>query len=102
MSTNPTPTYKVLVNDNTHYMDEDQQRVVGEFANCQDAVVVCQQVVDRFLRKHYRTGMPAEQLLRSYKGWGEDAWILTTDKDCKFSAWTYAERRCMEICGGKS
>lgn len=68
----------------------------GVFATCEAAQAKCRAIVDEFLKSNYQGGMSAEQLLRAYKSYGEDPWIV--GPDCSFSAWGYAEERCREIC----
>ena len=91
--------YKVYVDDNFHYMDESERLLAGVFDDCLSAVAKCKEIVDDFLLNAYRPGMTADQLHSSYTLFGEDPFIMTTDETCeKFSAWSYAERRCEQLC----
>jgi hypothetical protein len=90
--------YTVMVDDNFHYMDESERYAHGVFDNCESAIQACKAIVDEFLTSHYETGMAAEELYRGYTGFGEDPFISTTDRQCQFSAWSYAKKRCEEIC----
>jgi len=99
LDVHPIPSeYKVMVDENSHYMDEDERYTAGVFADCAGAIAKCRQIVDEFLAGQFQPGMPAHRLFELYKGFGEDPWISTSMGDCKFSAWTYAEQRCKEIC----
>jgi hypothetical protein len=98
MANSKTLKYQVYVDDNFHYMDEDQRYLDGSYADCQSAINRCMQIVDGFLMSAYKEGMPAEELLSKYTSFGEDPWITSKEDECKFSAWTYAERKCKEIC----
>jgi len=92
--------YEVRVDENSHYMDESARYSAGFSEDCETAKANCRRIVDEFLLSSYRKGMSAEHLLMTYKSFGEDPWISSTDDDCKFSAWDYAEQRCEEICRG--
>jgi hypothetical protein len=100
MSIHEPSTFKVFIDDNYHYMDEEHRRLAGEYPDCEAARAACRRIVDRSLRRGYRAGMSPEKLLEGYKAGGEDAWIQSTDPNCKFSSWTYAKERCQEICRG--
>lgn len=93
--------YRVLVDDNARYMDEDERYLAGSFTDCACAMARCRYIVDQFLWSEYKEGMEADELLGLYKSFGEDAWISSADDGCKFSAWEYAAERCAEICRAK-
>jgi hypothetical protein len=92
--------YTVYVDDNFHYMDEEERYTAGYYDTCEAATEKCKSIVDEFLLDQYKEGTLAPQLLEAYTAFGEDPWISGPEPDCKFSAWTYAERRCQEICFG--
>jgi hypothetical protein len=100
MSTVDSSKYQVYVDDNFHYMDESERYLAGVYDDCRAAVERCKEIVDRSLLNEYKQGMSAKELLDRYKSFGDDPWISSTDEKCKFSAWSYAEQRCKEICGG--
>ncbi len=89
----------MFVDDNFHFMDESERYSHGEFNDCESALRACKKIVDDFLLHHYRPGMTAEELYAGYTTFGEDPFLSTTDSNCTFSAWTYAKKRCAEICG---
>jgi hypothetical protein len=97
--------YTVLVDDNFHYMDEEERYTLGEYETLEEAIVVCKSVVDQFLKEEYKPGVTAEKLYKTYVAFGEDPFIRGVQamrrEDVPFSAWTYARKRCREICGGK-
>ncbi|MDD5543278.1 MAG: hypothetical protein PHX83_08890 [Acidobacteriia bacterium] len=98
---NPKPPegkFRIFIDDNAHYMDEDERRSGGSYDDCESAVAACKQIVNRSLEEHFQAGMTAEQLLSQYKSFGEDPWISSSDEGCKFSAWDYAEQRSKEMC----
>lgn len=93
-------TFKVFVDDNFHYRDEEERYELGEFATAEDAIRAAQRIVDEYLADAYRPGMTADVLFRSYTSFGEDPFIVapSTEK-VDFSAWSYARQRCAELCG---
>lgn len=93
-------TYRVLVDDNFHYQDERERYAAGEFKTCEQAVARCRKIVDRSLRDLFKAGMTAEELFRQYTLFGEDPWISADTGDVEFSARTYAQEKCAEICSG--
>jgi hypothetical protein len=88
-----------MVDDNFHYMDESERYFHGEFATCAEALAACRVIVDEYLLSAYKPDMTAIQLWSSYSNFGEDPFILTSDEQCRFSAWTYARERCDALCG---
>jgi hypothetical protein len=91
--------FRVLVDDNFHYMDEEHRYQHGEFLTFEAAVAAAQQIVDEYLASAYESGMTARELFESYMAFGEDPFILSPDiKGVPFSAWDYARRRCTELC----
>ncbi|MBX7246076.1 MAG: hypothetical protein K1X53_11305 [Candidatus Sumerlaeaceae bacterium] len=91
--------YQVFVDDNFHYMDEDERYLLGEFETGSEAIAASQRIVDEFLHSTHRPGMAAEELYRSYTMFGEDPFIVSNSLDrVGFSAWGYAKERCQQIC----
>jgi len=81
------------VDDNFHYMDEDERYRLSEFDDCTSAAEACRRIVDEFLATANHDCTSAE-LYHQYVSFGEDPWIRSDDPNCKFSAWTYARERC--------
>lgn len=94
--------YTVLVDDNFHFMDEDERYEHGQFDTPQAAIAACKQIVDDFLLSHYKAGMTAEELYDYYTSFGDDPFIVPADAQSTFSAWNHAKERCAEICRGKN
>jgi len=94
--------YKLFVDDNFHYMDEDERYLSGTFDTAEAAVVKAKHIVDDFLSSAYKPGMSAAELYHSYVGFGEDPFIICEGgvPEVKFSAWDYARERCDVICSG--
>ncbi len=97
------PRYKVMVDDNFHYMEEDERYELGTYHTRAAAIAACRDLVDRWLQEMHEPGVTAEKLYEHYISFGEDPFIVViegTDPDAKFSAWTYAKERCAAICRG--
>lgn len=93
-------TYKLLVDDNYHYMDESERYQYGTYDTLTAAVQAAQRIVDDYLASAYQPGMTAEELYRSYTTFGEDPFIVPTDNNSEpsnFSAWRYARERCEQL-----
>jgi hypothetical protein len=93
--------YRVLVDDNYHYMDPGERYEQGTYDNVEDALAVCRRLVDLSLKEGYQPGMTAEALFGYYKSFGDDPFIVVlggSDESAKFSAWNYARDRCRLMC----
>src|SRR4051812_21536448 len=90
--------YRLMVAENSHYMDESEQYPGGEFKTVEEAIRAARQMVDDDLASLYKPGMAADDLYRYYTTFGTDPYILSSDENCSFSAWTYARQRSQEIC----
>ena len=95
MSTN---TYRLMIDSHARYQDESARYEWGACSDYQTAVQTAQKIVDEYLLSIYRPGMRAEALFVSYSLFGEDPFIVPDDGEPPFSAWTYAQRRCQELC----
>jgi hypothetical protein len=98
-------SYKVLVNDNSHYMNESERFEHGIFASADEAVAACKTIVDEDLDTMWRPGTTAAALYRLYVSFGPDPFSVPTNPDdpsVDFSAWTYAKERCEEIASTRS
>lgn len=94
-------TYRVFVDDNGAYMDEDARYSPGSYESLDEAVDACRAIVERSLCDLHRPGMRSEELLAAYKSWGDDPWVCVPSLEANnlpFSAWTYAEERCRALC----
>lgn len=90
--------YEVFVDDNFHFMDENERYKLAEFDTCKEATAACKKIVDDFLEKGYKEGMSFKELYGGYTGFGEDPFIVSDDDQCFFSAWNYARKRSTELC----
>ena len=97
--------YKVLVDDNFHYMDASERYEFGQFESWDSALDAAEGIVDRFLASAYRPGLNADDLYKQYISFGEDPFIIVdsgSDLDYTFSARIYAKARCVQICQRRS
>lgn len=85
----------VYVDDNFHYMDEDERYEHGTFETKEEALSACRRIVDGFLLNVFKPGMSAEELYEQYTGFGEDPWFRGSSPG--YSSWEYAKKRCAEI-----
>ena len=90
--------YRVLIDDNFHFMDESARYEHGQFDTAEAAAAACKRIVDECLASAHSPGMAAADLLQVYRMSGEDPWIAGGDQAVKFSAWDYAATRVLEIC----
>jgi hypothetical protein len=93
----PGEKWEVVVDDNYHFMDEDERYTKGRYDTEEEAIAVAKRIVDEFLMSGDRTGSTADQLLSAYRMYGDDPRIPGSS----FSAWGYAEQRCRKICAPK-
>lgn len=95
-------SYRVLVDENFHYMDETHRHALGDFATYGEAFAACREIVDRFLRHEHVPGLPASALYFRYMMFGRDPFVVTGPDEIEmqpgFSAWDYARARCSELC----
>jgi len=99
----PSEAFAVWVDDNFHYMDEDERYLKGRYATYASALEVCVTMMEEELQSYFKAGMTASELYGQYTSFGADPWIsgVLPPGVEKFSAWNYARRRAAEICGGE-
>lgn len=89
--------YQVFVDDNFHYMNEDERYLKGEYDTLEEAISVAKAIVDECLEKGKDSFDNADDLHANYRGFGEDPFIMGAGGGVPFSAWKYARERCEEI-----
>lgn len=92
--------YKVLVDDNFHYMDEGERWELGTFETLAAAEAACRDLVEKSVRSEYRPGMNADELFNRYQSFGDDPFIVsvTPTEKIGFSARQYAKQLCADLC----
>ena len=94
------PHFRVLINDNAHYMDESERSADGVFANADEAIAACKAIVDDELNTMWKPGTTANELYELYIAFGPDPFVVPLnpkDPEVEFSAWTYAKEQCQEL-----
>jgi hypothetical protein len=92
--------YKVMSDDNFHYMENDKRLAHGIFATAEEALDTCRRLVDQSLMHQYQQGgVTAEALYDRYTDFGDDPFVVALDgaPGVKFSAWGYAKQRAVEL-----
>jgi hypothetical protein len=98
----PVPTiaalrYKVLIDDNFHFMDESHRYEFGAFTTADEAITACKYIVDRCLEHMFEPDTTAEALYEQYRNFGEDPFIMPVDRNgvrVTFSSDEYAKAQC--------
>ena len=88
--------YKVWIDDNFHFMDEDERVFHGEFDTPTQAIVACQKIVDANIDSITENETDADKAYESYVCFGDDPWIEGLD----FSAFEYAKIKIQEVLKG--
>ena len=97
--------YRVLIDDNFHYMDESERVAHGLFGTAEEAVAACKGIVDEFLAGAFIPGMSPEALYEQYVSFGDDPFVVPVNPNgapVAFCAWQYARERCEAMAGGKT
>jgi hypothetical protein len=91
--------YKVMIDDNFHYMETDERWEYGTYSTAEEALAACQRLVDESLLEEYREGATAEQLFVRYTSFGDEPFVVAAEDAPKveFSARAYAEQRAREL-----
>jgi hypothetical protein len=79
-------------------MEEGGGSPYGEFGSAEAALGAARGFVDGDLAELYQTGMSAEELFRPYTSFGSDPYIVSGKERLHFSAWDYANERCLTLC----
>jgi hypothetical protein len=88
--------YKIMIDDNFHYMDEDHRYEWKRFPTVDEAVAECKRIVDSDLAGYMKPGITAAELYDYYTSFGDDPFIMAVDPNAQpthFSAWDYAKER---------
>jgi hypothetical protein len=89
--------YKVLIDDNFHFMDKEHRYEHGVFGTADEAVAACKRIVDNELTYMLKPGMTADALYDQWVMFGEDPFVMPVDRtDARvgFAACEYAKERC--------
>jgi hypothetical protein len=87
--------YTVMVDDNFHFMDEDERYTLGTFPTKREALNASLRLVGQDLLNGDLSNKTAEDLITGYEVGGEDPFIV----GLPFSAWKYAEELAHVLAG---
>lgn len=88
--------YEVYVDDNFHFMDEDERYKKGEYETEDEAIAVMKAIVDECIIPAYNANptVSAESLYNGYTMFGDDPFCPMS----RFSSWDYAKELCNDLC----
>jgi crotonobetainyl-CoA:carnitine CoA-transferase CaiB-like acyl-CoA transferase len=89
MKTDNKPTFTVQVDDNFHFMDEDERWTAGTYGSLQKALDKCLQMVGQDLRQGYRSEITATDLYESYTTMGDDPRVVDPVARNQHIQWLY-------------
>ena len=92
------PKYKVQIDDNFHFMDEDERVFHDEFDTPTQAIVACQKIVDANIESITENETDPDKAYESYVCFGDDPWI----EGVEFSASEYAKIKIKEMLKGQN
>ncbi len=87
--------YTVMVDDNFHYMDEEDRYKHGKFSTFEKAVKACKKIVDEELRDYLDQGIKPEDLSSTWSLYGSDPYIVGGSR--WFSARDYVTEKTQEL-----
>ncbi len=90
-------SFKVIVAENSHYMDESEHWEAGTFDTFEEAIAKAKQIVETSLEEAVKAGGGEREFYEHYVRWGDDPFIKVIDgpqDGISFSAWDYAKERC--------
>jgi hypothetical protein len=88
--------YRIIVDDNFHFMDESESYNSGSFSTYEEAVAKCKTIIDDFLGDAVRPDDTPEGLYSTFVMYGETPHICG-EKLGNFSATDYARQRCSDL-----
>jgi hypothetical protein len=93
-------TVRVLVDDNFHFMDDDERYELGAFDTVEQALSKCREMVDADLAEMAEPSLSPQVLYNLYTSFGRDPFVVcdgADDKAAAWSAWEYAKSRCNDM-----
>ena len=87
-------TYRVLVDENFHFMDEDERYESGRYPTLELAEAHCREILDLDLSGMLRPDMSAQDLFECWMQFGDDPWI----EGGTFSAVDYVRDQAEALC----
>lgn len=100
-----TKGYQVQVDDNFHFMREDERWVLGNFATFEEALAAAKQLVMEFF-KGADAKKSAEDLYDGFIAVGDDPFIVpyggAPQPEEHFSAWDYAKHYSEQVAKARN
>lgn len=96
--------YHILVSDNFHFGDEDEDVTIGPFESADSALAKARTIIDEFLSDELKSHVSAAALLAQWVQFGETPIIVGDDPKAApvdFSAPSYAKQRCAQMMSGE-
>jgi (p)ppGpp synthase/HD superfamily hydrolase len=78
--------YEVFVDDNYHYMSEDDRYLAGRYKNLDKAIKKCKKITTDSLESFWEPGITAEKLRSQWVMFGDDPFIVGAEGSIPFSA----------------
>ena len=99
----PSDKWRLLIRDNFHYQDPDEEWVQGPYETAEEAISAAKRIVDDYLSERASEKSTVDGLLNSYLMFGESPDVLAPagQPQTEFSSWEYAQRRAQELCQQK-
>lgn len=99
-----TKGFQVQVDDNFHFMREDERWVLGNFITYEEALTAAKQLVENFF-EDADAQSSADELYEGFVAMGDDPFIVpfggaTLPKE-HFSAWGYAKNYAERIAAAR-
>ena len=94
--------FRVLVDDNFHYMCEEERYEHDVFDSVEDAIAACRRIVDGDLEGYLKHGVTADKLCEMWFLFGSDPFIVPLegpDGQERFSADDYVRERSKVLAG---
>ena len=95
--------YRVFVDDNFHFMEEDERYCHGEFATYEEALASAKKIVETSVAAG--AGTTAGDLLEAYTAFGDDPFIVAfggaPPSETRFSSWDYAKSCAEKIASAR-
>ena len=91
-------TYFVKIGDNFHFQDGTSPIMQGSYGSFEEAVEICQKIVDESLLSMLKPDRSADDLYQHYCMFGDEPYVIPVPEGRAFSARKYAQSRCKELC----
>ena len=82
MRKNLLMSFKGIVAENSHFMDEKANRDGGSFDTLEEAVAKAMQIVDNSLMEAFAAGGSEKEFYEHYMRWGDDPFSSPAQQCC--------------------